>query len=83
MSNRRATALRLILASLVACLIPMGAAVAQSGGNPGGGGNSISDLEQQVLQGMSPDQRDAIMNQLGIGNGANGQNGNGRRMNDQ
>lgn len=76
---RRSTALRLMLVSCIACLFPLGAALAQStGGNNSGGGNSISDLEQQVLQGLSPDQRDAIMNQLGIGSN-NGQNGNGRR----
>src|SRR5579862_3297883 len=78
MSNRRATVLRLILASCVACLFPLGAAVGQSGGGTPGGGGSISDLEQQVLQGMSPEQRDAIMGQLGITPG-NGQNANGRR----
>lgn len=83
MSYRRATVLRPILASLIACLIPIGAAVGQTGGNSGGGGGgggSIADLEQQVLQNLSPDQRDAIMGQLGIGTGGNGQNGN-RRMN--
>jgi polysaccharide biosynthesis/export protein len=41
---------------------------------------SISDIGQQVLQGMSPDARDSIMNQLGVGNGSNSANGGARRQ---
>jgi protein involved in polysaccharide export with SLBB domain len=48
-------------------------------------GGSLADLEQQVLQGMSPEQRDAIMNQLGVGNGTGASPGGlgGSRQNDE
>lgn len=72
------------LATFIACLFPVALVFGQSSGNSGSGsnGSSISDLEQQVLQGLSPEQRDSIMNQLGIGNGGQSQGPGGRRQND-
>jgi polysaccharide biosynthesis/export protein len=35
-------------------------------------GGSSSDSSLQMLQSLSPEQRDAIMNQLGVGNGSSG-----------
>jgi polysaccharide export outer membrane protein len=53
----------------------------------GGGSGSLSDLEQQVFQGMSPEQRDAVVNSLGngLGGGVGGQGGllGNRRQGDQ
>ena len=59
----------------IACLFPSLLVFSQSSDN------SLSDLGQQVLQGMSPDQRDSIMNQLGLGNGTDLRGGAGRRLN--
>ncbi|HET6463771.1 MAG TPA: polysaccharide biosynthesis/export family protein, partial [Candidatus Krumholzibacteria bacterium] len=66
------------MATWIVCLLPVAQVFGQSSGNP------ISDLEQQMLQGLSPDQRDSIMNQLGVGNGNNNNpNGTGRRPTDE
>ena len=59
----------------MACLFPSLVVFGQSSDN------TISDLGQQVLQGMSPDQRDSILNQLGIGNGSDSRGLGGRRQN--
>jgi hypothetical protein len=67
---------RFALVTLAICLglLPVAHTFGQSNGS------SISDIGQQVLQGMSPDQRDQIMNQLGLGNGNNtGSQGLGTR----
>lgn len=78
MSVRRVKAPWMTLAICVACMLSAGRAYGQSGL---GSGSSISDLEQQVLQGLSPEQRDSIMGQFGVGNGTSGQ-GNRRQNED-
>jgi len=45
-------------------------------------GSSILDLGQQLLQGMPADQRDAILNQIGLGNGGDSQGNGTRRQGD-
>jgi polysaccharide biosynthesis/export protein len=74
MSVRRAKYAWLPVTIWVVCLFPIAQVFGQSTGN------SISDLAQQALQGLSPDQRDAIGNQLG--NGSNNSNGSPRRQTD-
>jgi polysaccharide export outer membrane protein len=66
MSVRRAKYPWVRVAIWIVCLFPIAQVFGQSST-----GNPISDLEQQVLQGMSPEQRDSIMNQLGVGGGSN------------
>lgn len=63
-----------LLAILVLCitsLTSIGPATAQSSGS------SSDNSPLQMLQGLSPDQRDAIMNQLGIGSGSSSSGGLG------
>lgn len=63
-----------LLAILVLCitsLTSIGPATAQSSGS------SSDSSPLQMLQGLSPDQRDAIMNQLGIGSGSSSSGGLG------
>jgi len=61
-----------ILVLCIASLTSIGPATAQSSG-----GASSDNSPLQMLQGLSPDQRDAIMNQLGIGSGSTGSGGLG------
>jgi polysaccharide export outer membrane protein len=79
MSVRRARIPWSMLTACVACLLPVAHVFAQSSGG------SLADLEQQVLQGLSPEQRDSIMNQLGVGNGTGASSGGlgGSRQNDE
>jgi polysaccharide export outer membrane protein len=72
MSVRRLRSLWTASLVCLATLIPISSTFAQSSGS------SLGDLEQSVLQGLSPDQRDSLMNQFGSGNGS--QNGNGQRQ---
>jgi polysaccharide biosynthesis/export protein len=74
---RRAKSVLTTLAICLISLLPAAHTFGQSNGS------SISDIGQQVLQGMSPDQRDQIMNQLGSGNGngSDTQGLGGRRQN--
>jgi polysaccharide biosynthesis/export protein len=68
------------VASCVAFLFPVASVFGQATSTS----NPLSDIEQQVLQGLTPDQRSQIMNQLGIGGGApSDQQGNGRNRSDQ
>jgi polysaccharide biosynthesis/export protein len=73
--RRAEIARKLAIAGLVA-LFPIVAAFGQSSDNP------ISDIGQQLLQGLNPDQRDQIMNQLGIGNNGTNQQGMRRQNGD-
>jgi hypothetical protein len=65
--RRRPLALLAIVLLCIASRISVGPATAQSTG----GGSSSDNSPLQMLQSLSPDQRDAIMNQLGIGGGGN------------
>jgi polysaccharide export outer membrane protein len=66
------------IAICLASLLTPAYVFAQSSGNP------LSDIEQQVLQGLSPEQRDSIMNQLGLGSGTTSSDqSNGRTQRDQ
>ena len=65
--RRRPLALLAIVLLCIASRTSVGPATAQSTG----GGSSSDNSPLQMLQSLSPDQRDAIMNQLGIGGGGN------------
>jgi polysaccharide export outer membrane protein len=64
MSARRAKIAGLLLAAGLATVFPVLRALGQTGDT------SISDIGAQVLQGLSSGQRDAIVNQLGVGGSA-------------
>jgi protein involved in polysaccharide export with SLBB domain len=65
--RRRPLALLAIVLLCIVSRTSVGPATAQSTG----GGSSSDNSPLQMLQSLSPDQRDAIMNQLGIGGGGN------------
>jgi len=69
--RRRPFTLLAILALCIASLASVGPALVQ------GIGGSSDNSPLQMLQSLTPEQRDAIMNQLGIGGGGSGTGGGG------